>query len=82
MLLVALAGATQAQEERFAQLCALCRGGAATGADRGPALVNNRRLRVRPESEIRNLMRNGSAGMPVFRVLDSEMTDLARARGR
>src|SRR5262249_45951280 len=71
-------GATPAQEQ-FAKLCAGCHGEAATGTDRGPALINNRMLRSRPENQIRDLIRNGTQrGMPPFALPDSELLALTR----
>jgi PQQ-dependent dehydrogenase (methanol/ethanol family) len=68
-----------AQDHEFAKLCAACHGADASGTDRGPALKNNRRLRGRPEGEILNLIRNGTAGgMPPFPLTQERLQPLAR----
>src|SRR6266536_2016685 len=64
---------------RFEQLCSNCHGERGTGGDRGPALVDNRALRGRTESEIRDLIREGTpGGMPPFALPDPELQALAR----
>src|ERR1700693_3892785 len=68
-----------AQDHEFAKLCAACHGADASGTDRGPALKNNRRLRSRSESEILNLIRNGTpGGMPPFPLTQERLQPLAR----
>jgi mono/diheme cytochrome c family protein len=65
--------------QQFDKLCAACHGSGGSGTDRGPALVNNRGLRSRPENEIRDLIRNGtSRGMPPFELPENELQSLAR----
>src|SRR5262249_42144308 len=83
LIAAALAFHAAAQESsmgrQFAKLCAACHGAGGSGTDRGPALVNNRVLRSRPENEIRDLIRNGtSRGMPPFALPESELQSLAR----
>jgi putative heme-binding domain-containing protein len=66
-------------DPQFTKLCAVCHGTDASGTDRGPALVNNRGLRSRSESDIRNLIRNGTpSGMPAFALPETELQSLAR----
>ena len=68
-----------AQEPLFRQLCAGCHGDEATGGDRAPGLVNSRSLRARTETQIRDLIRNGTpGGMPAFRLPEDQLTELAR----
>jgi len=51
----------------FSQRCASCHGEGGTGANRGPALAANRRLRALPDGQIENIIRNGTPnGMPAF----------------
>src|SRR5713226_6758132 len=66
-------------EQQFTKLCAACHGPGGSGTDRGPAFINNRALRSRPETEIRDLIRNGtSRGMPPFALPETELQSLAR----
>ena len=64
-------------EQQFAKLCAVCHAAGASGTDRGPALVNNRGLRGRSESDIQKLIRDGSGGMPAFPLPETELRALA-----
>src|SRR5258708_20261653 len=65
--------------QQFAKLCAACHGAGGSGTDRGPALVDNRGLRSRPENEIRDLIRNStSRGMPPFALPEPQLQSLAR----
>ncbi|MGH9666221.1 MAG: PQQ-binding-like beta-propeller repeat protein, partial [Bryobacteraceae bacterium] len=79
-----LSGQIQAQElpsarQQFARLCSVCHGADARGGDRGPALVDNRELRSRPEKEIADLIRNGvSGGMPPFALPANQLQALAQ----
>ncbi len=71
---------SQEQTERlFAQRCAACHGEGGDGGDRAPALVNSRSLRSRTESQIRDVIKNGTAaGMPAFKTLpERELQSLA-----
>src|SRR4051794_5412979 len=66
-------------EKLYASLCAGCHGEGATGTERGPALVNNRRLRSRSEDQIRNLIRNGTqTGMPPFALPDNQLRSVVK----
>ncbi len=68
-----------AEPEQFAKLCAGCHGDGGVGTDRGPALVNNRKLGKRSEEQIERLIRNGTqGGMPPFPLAESELRPLAR----
>src|SRR5579862_1090201 len=71
--------AAQAQpEKQFSQLCSGCHGDGASGGDRAPALTNNRALRGRTESQIADLIQNGTpGGMPAFALPDAELNPLA-----
>jgi PQQ-dependent dehydrogenase (methanol/ethanol family) len=57
------------QPPAFGELCAVCHGGDASGSDRAPGLLNNRRLRSQGEADIANLIRNGRNTMPPFATL-------------
>jgi mono/diheme cytochrome c family protein len=60
-------------QQLFSERCAACHGEDASGSDRGPALARSRRLRTRPPSEIRDIIRGGTpAGMPAFRLARPE----------
>jgi PQQ-dependent dehydrogenase (methanol/ethanol family) len=66
-------------EKRFNQLCAGCHGQSGAGGDRAPALTNNRGLRTSNESQIADLIKNGTrGGMPAFPLPESELSSLAR----
>src|SRR3954454_5963140 len=74
-----LCGPVPAQQPLFRQLCAGCHGDEATGGDRAPSLVNSRSLRARTETQIRDLIRNGTpGGMPAFRLPEDQLSELAR----
>lgn len=48
------------------------------GGDRAPALINSRSLRSRNESQIRDLIKNGTRGeMPAFALAEPELQSLA-----
>jgi len=64
-------------KEQFDRTCALCHGTNAEGADRGPALAHNRRLRTSSENEIADVIRNGRGGMPSFPLPSSQIQALA-----
>src|SRR5438309_11615790 len=54
-------------EKQFEQLCEGCHGEGGEGGDRAPTLVNSRSLRSRNQSQIRDLIKNGTpGGMPPF----------------
>jgi PQQ-dependent dehydrogenase (methanol/ethanol family) len=68
-----------AQEANYVALCAGCHGNSAAGTDRGPALINSRAMRRRSESQIREIIRNGTpGGMPGFPLPDDRLTPLTR----
>jgi PQQ-dependent dehydrogenase (methanol/ethanol family) len=51
----------------FSQRCASCHGEGGAGANRGPALAANRRLRAMSDTQIESIIRNGTPnGMPPF----------------
>ena len=58
-------------EKQFAQRCEGCHGEGGEAGDRAPALINSRSLRSRNESQIRDLIKNGTpGGMPAFALAD------------
>ena len=62
----------------FNDKCGICHGGDAMGTDRGPALVNNRRLGSRSEAEIAATIRNGTPrGMPPVPLPDADVARLS-----
>ena len=68
-----------AAEQQFATVCATCHGTGARGAERGPSLVLSQTLRNRSETEIRDLIRNGTpGGMPPFALPENQLETLAR----
>ncbi len=72
------ATAQNGKPETYGKLCAGCHGPAATGTERGPALLDNRALRGRSEKQIHDLIRNGvSGGMPAFALPEEELQALA-----
>ena len=67
-----------AAEQQFNQICAGCHGEGGAGGDRAPALVGNRYLRTRSESQIQDLIKTGTrAGMPGFPFPPDELKSLA-----
>src|SRR5438105_12627315 len=63
----------------FSKYCQGCHGEGATGTDRGPGLVNSRTLRGRSESQIGDIIHNGTGGgMPAFPLPPEELQSLAR----
>src|SRR5437867_13383061 len=75
----AAAQESSSAEQQFEKLCSACHGSGGSGTDRGPALVNNRRLRSSPENEIQDVIRNGAPrGMPAFSLPESELQSLTR----
>ncbi|HVS52874.1 MAG TPA: PQQ-binding-like beta-propeller repeat protein [Opitutaceae bacterium] len=78
LLLAVPAFAAQDAHSLFADRCGVCHGGDATGTDRGPALLNNRRLGFRSEADIATTIRNGTPrGMPPIPLPDEEIARLA-----
>ncbi len=70
----------QPMPEAYQKMCAACHGDQATGTDRGPNLMNARSLRSRSETQIRQLIRNGTrGGMPAFPLPEAQLTLLAHA---
>jgi PQQ-dependent dehydrogenase (methanol/ethanol family) len=70
--------AERGKPSQYAKLCAACHGEAATGTDRGPALLDNRSLRSRSEKQIHDLIQSGSAGgMPAFALPEDQLEALA-----
>jgi PQQ-dependent dehydrogenase (methanol/ethanol family) len=68
-----------ARPPQYAKLCAACHGEAATGTERGPALLDNRSLRGRSEKQIHDLIQSGSSkGMPAFALPEDQLEALAR----
>ena len=63
----------------YAKLCAGCHGADAHGTQQGPGLSGNARLRRRPISRLRTLIRTGipAAGMPPFDLPDEALDALA-----
>jgi PQQ-dependent dehydrogenase (methanol/ethanol family) len=78
IMTVASCFAEQETRALFNDRCGICHGADATGTDRGPALVNNRRLGSRSEAEISATIRNGTPrGMPPIPLPDAEVVRLA-----
>ena len=75
-----MAAAALAQDGRqaFATRCSLCHGVDGRGAERGPNLANNRRVRSRSADELRAVIRNGipASGMPAFDLPSAELNAL------
>lgn len=64
---------------QFRQLCGGCHGESAKGTDKGPALVDNRKLRNRSESQIAEVIQAGTqGGMPGFPLANDQLEALAR----
>src|SRR5262245_58688568 len=65
-------------KDEFDRSCASCHGKGGRGGDRAPALVNNRGLRSRSESQIHDLIRDGTrGGMPAFPLPENTLRGLA-----
>ena len=79
LCLAALAHAdTLSAQKQFRQLCQGCHGEGGAGGDRAPALVNNRDLRTRSESQIEDVIRHGApGGMPAFALPEPQLLALA-----
>jgi len=89
LILLGLASSTLAQQpvaeselspaSQFSKLCEGCHGTGATGTDRGPALVNSRSLRNRSETQIREIIHDGTrGGMPPFALPNERLLQLAK----
>jgi PQQ-dependent dehydrogenase (methanol/ethanol family) len=64
--------------KEFERLCGGCHGEGGAGGDRAPALAGNRELRGRSESQIAEIIRNGTpGGMPAFSLPESQLHLLA-----
>src|SRR5688572_25250765 len=60
------------------QYCGLCHGNEAGGSERGPPLIDSRRLRTRTEADIARIIRAGSpAGMPPVALPDDQINQIA-----
>jgi PQQ-dependent dehydrogenase (methanol/ethanol family) len=71
--------AVENEPPQFETLCSGCHGGGGRGGERAPALVNNRSLRSRSESQIHDLIRDGTpGGMPSFPLPEEQLQALAR----
>src|SRR6266436_4727923 len=75
VLLVGAVALAQDGRQAFATRCSVCHGVDGRGAERGPNLANNRRVRSRSLDELRGVIRNGvpSAGMPAFDLPSAEL---------
>jgi PQQ-dependent dehydrogenase (methanol/ethanol family) len=61
----------------FATYCGVCHGPEAGGTDRGPALIDNRRLRTRTSEDIARIIRAGTpAGMPAVPMPEEQIGDV------
>jgi Glucose dehydrogenase len=66
-------------EKQFNQICAGCHGQNGAGGDRAPALTNNRALRTSNETQVADLIKNGTrGGMPAFPLPEKQLSSLAR----
>src|SRR5438874_12786803 len=65
-------------KQAFATRCSVGHGVDGRGAERGPNLANNRRVRSRSLDELRAVIRNGipASGMPAFDVPAAELNAL------
>jgi len=62
----------------FSERCASCHGPGGIGGDRGPALADNRRLRGLSNTDIENVIRNGTPnGMPAFSLPPDDLRTLS-----
>ncbi len=72
-----IGSAALAQDGRqlFSERCSVCHGIDGHGAERGPNLANNRRVRSRSLDELRAVIHNGipAAGMPAFDFPPAEL---------
>ena len=74
LLIFVLAAAAQDASQLFQKQCSVCHGDG-RGTERGPNLIDSRRLRARSVDELRGLVRNGvpSRGMPAFDLPPAEL---------
>jgi PQQ-dependent dehydrogenase (methanol/ethanol family) len=65
-------------QRQFTAVCAACHGVGAVGSDRGPALVDNRKLRRLSQDQILGIIRDGTPnGMPPFALPTEQLNTLA-----
>jgi PQQ-dependent dehydrogenase (methanol/ethanol family) len=64
--------------QRFEARCGGCHGADGMGGERAPAIGSADRARLRSDDAVRSLIRDGipDAGMPAFRLPESELSDL------
>ena len=74
LLLITFAAAAQDGRQLFDQHCQLCHGDG-HGADRGPNLADNRRIRGQSFEQVRAIIRKGmpAAGMPAYDLPQAEL---------
>src|SRR5215813_1434308 len=81
LCLLSLSALAVAQDgkQTFAARCAVCHGVDGRGAERGPNLANNRRVRARSLDDLRAVIHNGvpAAGMPAFDLPADELKEVA-----
>lgn len=67
-----------AGRQRFEARCGGCHGADGMGGERAPAIGSVDRARLRSDDAVRSLIRDGipDAGMPAFRLPESELSDL------
>src|SRR5690348_11666032 len=66
-------------DPQFTKLCAPCHASDATGTDRGPSLANSRSVRSRTDTEIHDIIRNGTQrGMPPFALPEAQLQSLTQ----
>ncbi len=68
-------GALETGRKMFEGLCAPCHGSDGTGGERGPSIVDARRIRLRSAQELRDLILKGvpASGMPAFSLKSDEL---------
>lgn len=66
--------------KKFESLCAPCHGADGTGGQRGPSIVDARRIRLRGEAELRDLIVKGvpASGMPGFDLAGPDLERLTQ----
>src|SRR5437868_463013 len=79
LFLAATSGLAAADaSQTFAQYCGICHGTDGGGTDRGPKLLENRRLRTRSVGEIVRIIKNGTpAGMPPVPLPEDQVEPVA-----
>ena len=78
-LTLVVAAIAQDASQLFQKHCAVCHGDG-HGTERGPNLIDSRRLRARSVNELRDVIRNGvpSRGMPPFNLPPAELDSITR----